>query len=84
MNCDCDCCKSNGTCSSKEREGSAQKPIEDFFEFVKGKNVWLTCRENNTAANKFYEKVGMEQVGKISWAKGKMPGLVWRKNGQSA
>jgi len=30
-------------------------------------------------ANKFYEKVGMEKVGTISWAKGTMPGLVWKK-----
>ena len=39
----------------------------------------LTVREENTAACKFYEKVGMELVGSISWAKGKMPGSVWRK-----
>ncbi len=63
---------------AKERNGSAKKTIEEFFEFVKG-NVWLTVREENTAACKFYEKVGMELVGSISWAKGKMPGSVWRK-----
>ena len=64
---------------AKERDGSAKKTIEEFFEFVKG-NVWLTVRENNAAANKFYKKIGMEQVGKISWGKkNKMSGLVWKK-----
>ena len=67
---------------AKERDGSAKKIIEEFFEFA-GENVWLTVRENNTAANKFYKKVGMEQVGKISWAQGKMPGLVWKKNARN-
>ncbi len=62
---------------AKERDGSAQKTIKEFFEFVNG-NVWLTVRENNNRANAFYKKIGMEQVGKISWVQGKMPGLVWK------
>jgi RimJ/RimL family protein N-acetyltransferase len=64
--------------AKKQGNGSASKVIQNYFDYVDS-DVWLTVRENNTAANKFYEKVGMEQVGKISWAKGKMPGLVWKK-----
>jgi len=62
----------------KDKNGNARKTIEDFFKFV-NTNVYLTVRENNVIANKFYEKVGMEKVGTISWAKGTMPGLVWKK-----
>ena len=62
----------------KGKDGNAKKTIEDFFNFV-NTNVYLTVRENNVIANKFYEKVGMEKVGTISWAKGTMPGLVWKK-----
>ena len=59
-------------------KGNAKKVINDFFDFV-GTDVYLTVRAENTAANRFYEKVGMEQVGYINWSKGKMPGLVWKK-----
>ena len=52
--------------------------ITDFFAYV-NTNVYLTVRKDNIIANKFYDKVGMKQVGTISWAKGTMPGLIWKK-----
>tara|TARA_Y100000004_G_scaffold78434_1_gene88306 strand:+ start:985 stop:1416 length:432 start_codon:yes stop_codon:yes gene_type:complete len=63
----------------KGKNGNARKTIEDFFNFV-NTNVYLTVRENNLIANKFYEKVGMKKVGTISWAEGTMPGLIWKKD----
>ena len=62
----------------KGKDGNARKTIEDFFAYV-NTNVYLTVRKDNTIANKFYDKVGMKQVGTISWAKGTMPGLIWKK-----
>lgn len=59
-------------------KGNASKVIQEFFEFVKS-DVYLTVRAENTAANKFYEKVGMKKVGYINWSKGKMRGNVWLK-----
>ena len=61
------------------KDGNAQETIKNFFEFIKT-DVYLTVRKENTVACKFYEKVGMEQVGTISWSKGDMPGLVYKKN----
>ena len=62
----------------KGKDGNARKTIEDFFAYV-NTNVYLTVRKDNIIANKFYDKIGMKQVGTISWAKGKMPGLIWKK-----
>mgnify|MGYP000002801394 FL=1 len=62
----------------KGTDGNARKTMEDFFAYV-NTNVYLSVREENTIACKFYEKVGMKQVGTISWSKGTMAGLVWKK-----
>ena len=62
----------------KGKDGNARKTMEDFFTYI-NTNVYLTVRGENTIACRFYEKVGMKQVGTISWSKGTMPGLVWKK-----
>ena len=62
---------------AKNRDGSAGRILNKFFEFV-GTDVYLTVRSDNILANKFYEKVGMEEVGFINWSGGKMPGKVWK------
>ena len=59
--------------------GSARKALMDFFDYVKS-NVWLTVREDNVVANSLYEKVGMKQVGTITWANGTMPGIIWKRD----
>ena len=64
--------------NATQGKGNAKKVINDFFDFV-GTDVYLTVRSENTIANKFYEKVGMEEVGFINWSGGKMPGKVWKK-----
>ena len=58
-------------------KGNAKKVINDFFDFV-GTDVYLTVRSENIPANKFYEKVGMEEVGFINWSGGNMPGKDWK------
>ena len=63
--------------NSNPRNGNAEKVIKEYFDHV-GQDVYLTVRSENIAANKFYEKVGMDMVGNISWSKGKMPGNVWK------
>lgn len=67
--------------NENQGNGMAEKVIKDFFAYV-GTDVYLTVRKENIAANKFYEKVGMEKVGTISWSDGKMPGVVWKKSGK--
>ena len=43
------------------------------------KSIVLTVRESNTIARNFYDKIGMNVVGKISWKNGSIPGLVYKK-----
>jgi hypothetical protein len=47
-------------------KGNAVVVINDFFDYV-GTNVFLTVREENIRAIKFYEKVGMTCIGNIDW-----------------
>ena len=63
--------------NSNPRNGNAEKVIREYFDHV-SQDVYLTVRAENIAANKFYEKVGMNMVGNISWSKGKMLGNVWK------
>jgi len=46
--------------------GNAEKVINRFFDYVKS-NVFLSVRSENKRACRFYEKVGMKEVGKITW-----------------
>lgn len=57
--------------------GSAFKVMKEFL-FSIDKNIYLTVRSDNVVANKFYEKLGMEIVGKTHWGKESIPGVVWR------
>ena len=58
--------------------GEATKVIQEYFDHVNA-DVYLTVRAENVPANKFYEKVGMDKVGYITWSKGNMLGNVWKK-----
>ena len=64
--------------NSQPNNGNARKVIEEYFKYV-NTDVYLTVREENVPANKFYKKIGMEKVGYINWSKGKMLGNVWLK-----
>ena len=63
--------------NSQPNNGNARKVIEEYFKYV-NTDVYLTVREENVPANKFYKKIGMEKVGYINWSKGKMKGNVWK------
>ena len=59
-------------------DGSASKVLKEYFDWV-NTDVYLTVRDENIPANKFYEKVGMKKVGYINWSNGNMKGTVWLK-----
>ena len=65
--------------NSTPGNGNAEKVIKEFFDFV-GTDVYLTVRSENIPANRFYQRVGMEEVGFINWSGGNMPGKVWKWN----
>ena len=56
--------------NKKIGSGAAEIVIKRFFDYVKS-NVFLTVRSENKQACKFYEKVGMKEIGKIAWGSDK-------------
>jgi hypothetical protein len=45
---------------------NASKFLQEFFHFMNAP-VWLTVRDDNIRACKFYEKNGMTKVGSLCW-----------------
>ena len=63
--------------AAKNKNGSASKALQKFFEFVKPRRVFLSVRSDNEIAKKFYVKNNMKLVGTTTWAKGTLPGKVY-------
>jgi len=42
-------------------------------------DVYLTVRADNKVARSFYRYKGFEEAGQIAWARGTVPGMVYRK-----
>ena len=63
--------------AAKNKNGSASKALQKFFEFVKPRRVFLSVRSDNEIAKKFYVKNNMKLVGTTTWAKGTLPGEVY-------
>ena len=63
--------------AAKHHNGSASHALQNFFEFVKPRRVYLSVRSDNEIAKKFYLKNNMKLVGSTTWAKGTLPGDVY-------
>ena len=63
--------------AAKHKNGSASIALQNFFEFVKPRRVFLSVRSDNEIAKKFYIKNNMKLVGSTTWAKGTLPGDVY-------
>ena len=63
--------------AAKHKNGSASQALQNFFEFVNPRRVYLSVRSDNEIAKKFYVKNNMKLVGSTSWAKGTLPGDVY-------
>ena len=63
--------------AAKHHNGSASQALQNFFEFVKPRRVYLSVRSDNEIAKKFYLKNNMKLVGSTTWAKGTLPGDVY-------
>lgn len=57
-------------------KGYAAEVFKLFLRYV-DTNVYLTVRENNHRAVKFYYDMGMEELGEVYWAAGTIPGLIF-------
>ena len=62
--------------SASQGNGNASRILNDFFREM-GTNVWLSVRSENSRARAFYEKNKMIAISDISWANGKVPGVVY-------
>jgi ribosomal protein S18 acetylase RimI-like enzyme len=56
--------------------GAAKRVFNNFLEMVQA-DVYLSVRQDNTIARKFYERNGMYRVGSVSWSKGSIPGVIY-------
>ena len=63
--------------AAKHKNGSASQALQNFFEFVNPRRVFLSVRSDNEIAKKFYLKNNMKLVGSTTWAKGTLPGEVY-------
>ena len=63
--------------AAKNHNGSASQALQNFFDFVKPRRVFLSVRTDNEIAKKFYLKNNMKLVGATSWARGTLPGDVY-------
>lgn len=58
--------------------GKSKEVVADFLKKnCKGKKVWLTVRQTNDRACRFYEKMKFEKVGIITWMNGDLHGYVF-------
>jgi hypothetical protein len=68
--------------NAKQFSGKGGTVFERFFdEIVKpsGGDLYLSVRKKNAVACSFYERHGMVVVGKVDWAGGTLPGLLYRR-----
>tara|TARA_A100001015_G_scaffold36374_1_gene40110 strand:+ start:676 stop:1101 length:426 start_codon:yes stop_codon:yes gene_type:complete len=63
--------------AAKHHNGSASQALQEFFEFVDPRRVYLSVRSDNEIAKKFYVKNNMKLIGSTTWAKGTLPGDVY-------
>jgi len=64
--------------TKEQGKGNATKVFNEFLDFIDG-DLFLNVRADNKWAIKFYLKMGMKQVGDITWSKGTLKGKVFRK-----
>ena len=55
--------------AAKNRNGSASQALQDFFKWT-NRRVFLSVRNDNLIAKKFYVKNGMDLIGFTSWGLG--------------
>jgi hypothetical protein len=62
--------------SKTQGSGTAFEVSQRFIKSVNA-NIWLKVRSDNLRARSFYEKLDMKKVEDISWAEGKIPGVIY-------
>lgn len=63
--------------NTEQGNGLASKVFDAWTDTLDS-DLFLTVRANNKPARRFYKHKGFKKVGDISWAKGTLPGIVYR------
>ena len=67
--------------NAKQFSGAGGRVFAQFVEQIvkpSGGDLYLSVRKANAVACSFYERHGMSVVGKVLWASGTLPGLIYR------
>ena len=68
--------------NKEKRNGMAVKIAMEFIRDIVGTaDLWATLKASNVESIRFHNKIGLEEVGNIEWAGGKIKGLVFRRDG---
>ena len=66
--------------ATEQGKGETRRVVELFFDYCSPYTVWQAVRTDNERARAFYVKIGMQEVSETTWAKGTLPGTVYRYN----
>jgi len=67
--------------NGKQFSGAGGRVFDQFVAEIvtpSGGNLYLSVRKANAVACSFYERHGMSVVGKVDWAKGTLPGVIYK------
>jgi hypothetical protein len=67
--------------NGEQFSGAGGRVFEQFVKEIvrpSGGDLYLSVRKENAVACLFYERHGMSVVGKVVWANGTLPGLVYK------
>ena len=68
--------------NGEQFNGAGGRIFDRFFEGIvvpSGGDLYLSVRAENSVACRFYERHGMAVAGKVAWAGGTLPGLIWKR-----
>lgn len=67
--------------NAEQGNGSGSRVLDQLCRLIGAQNedVYLTVRADNKLARTFYEHKGFKKAGDITWSRGTIPGIVYRK-----
>lgn len=63
--------------------GCGRRVFTRFFDEIvvpSGSDLFLTVRASNSVARAFYRRHGMKEWGKVAWAGGSIPGIIYKRD----
>lgn len=73
--------------NAKQFSGAGGRVFEQFVQEIvvpSGGDLYLSVRKENAVARAFYERHGMNVVGRVDWSGGTLPGVIYWLAGRKA